>query len=58
VGHAVWHESNTEEHRKGISGDKEDGEALKLLGKKKDFVELHEWWLIEKCKGKATETNS
>ena len=54
VGHAVWHESNTEEHRKGVPRDKEDREALtKLLGKKKDFVELHEWWLIEKYRGKG-----
>lgn len=50
VGHAVWHESSTEKHRKGgYPRDKEDKEALrKLLGKKKDFVELHEWWLIGK----------
>ena len=55
VGHAVWHESNTEEHRKGGSPrDKEDREALeKLLGGKKDFVELHEWWLIETYRGKG-----
>jgi len=54
VGHAVWHESNTEEHRKGVPRDKEDREALeKLLGNKKGFVELHEWWLIEKHRGKG-----
>jgi ribosomal protein S18 acetylase RimI-like enzyme len=55
VGHAVWNESNTEEHRKGGSPrDKEDREALeKLLGGKKNFVELHEWWLIEKYSGKG-----
>lgn len=54
VGHAVWHESNTKEHRKGVARDKEDREALKkLLGKKKDFVELHEWWLIETYRGKG-----
>jgi RimJ/RimL family protein N-acetyltransferase len=54
VGHAVWHESNTEEHRKGVPRDKEDREALeRLLGSKKDFVELHEWWLIEKYRGKG-----
>jgi ribosomal protein S18 acetylase RimI-like enzyme len=54
VGHAVWHESNTEEHRKGNPRDMEDTEALrKLLGKKKGFVELHEWWLIEKYRGKG-----
>jgi hypothetical protein len=54
VGHAVWHESNTEEHRKGDPGDKEDSEALrKLLGNKQDFVELHEWWVIENYRGKG-----
>ena len=55
VGHAVWHESNVEEHRKGgHPRDKEDREALRnLLGKKKDFVELHEWWLIETYRGKG-----
>jgi ribosomal protein S18 acetylase RimI-like enzyme len=55
VGHAVWHESNVEEHRKGgYPRDNEDREALrKLLGRKKDFVELHEWWLIENYGGKG-----
>jgi ribosomal protein S18 acetylase RimI-like enzyme len=54
VGHSVWHKSNTEEHRKGDPRDKEDREALKkLLGKKKDFVELHEWWLIKKYRRKG-----
>jgi GNAT superfamily N-acetyltransferase len=53
VGHAVWHESNTEEHRKGVPRDKEDREALeKLLGGKKNFVELHEIWLIKEYRGK------
>jgi len=55
VGHAVWHESNTEEHRKGDPRDKEDTEALEKLlgGKKRDFVELHEVWLIEEYRGKG-----
>jgi len=54
VGHAVWHESNTEEHRKGDPREKEDTEALKkLLGGKKDFVELHEIWLIKEHRGKG-----
>jgi len=55
VGHAVWHESNTQEHRKGDPRDKEDREALeKLLGEKqKDFVELHEIWLTEEYRGKG-----
>jgi hypothetical protein len=50
VGHAVWNESNVQEHRKGDPGDQEDREALrKILGKKKNFVELHEIWLIKEC---------
>jgi hypothetical protein len=54
VGHALWHESSTEEHRKGDPRDEEDREALeKLLGGKKDLVELHEWWLIETYRGKG-----
>jgi len=54
VGHSVWHESNTEEHREGHPRNKEDSEALRrLLGGKKSFVELHEWWLIEEYRGKG-----
>jgi len=54
VGHAIWHKSNTEEHRKGVPRDKEDRETLeRLLGKKRRFVELHEWWLIEEYRGKG-----
>jgi len=53
VGHAIWHESNTEEHRKGDSRDRVDREILlKLLGEKRDFVELHEVWLIKEQRGK------
>ena len=54
VGHAVWHESNTREHRKGDPRDEEDKEALeKLLEGKKDFVELHEIWLMKEYRGKS-----
>jgi len=54
IGHAIWHETNTEEHRKGDSRDKEDREMLeKLLGGKKDFVELHEIWLMEEYRGRG-----
>jgi GNAT superfamily N-acetyltransferase len=54
VGHAVWHEANTEEHRKGDMLKREVREALgKLLGGKKDFVELHEIWLIKEYRGKG-----
>jgi len=54
VGHAVWHESNTREHRKGDSRDQEDTGALeKLLEGKKDFIELHEIWLMKEYRGKG-----
>jgi len=54
IGHAIWHETNTQEHRKGEPREKEDREALeKLLGEKKDFVELHEIWLIEEYRGRG-----
>ncbi len=52
VGHAIWHETDTEEHRKGDPRDKEDREILrKLLGGKRDFVELHEVWLMKEFRG-------
>jgi len=54
VGHGVWHETNTEEHRQGDPRDKEDREVLeKLLSGKKDFVELHEIWLMKEYRGKG-----
>jgi GNAT superfamily N-acetyltransferase len=54
VGHSVWHESNTREHREGDARDREDREALqRLLGGKRDFVELHEVWLMEEYRGKG-----
>lgn len=54
VGHAIWHESSTEEHRRGDPRDGEDREALeRLLGGKRDFVELHEVWLREEYRGRG-----
>lgn len=54
IGHAIWHESNTTEHRKGDPRDKEDREILKkLLGGKKDFIELHEVWLLNEHRGRG-----
>jgi len=54
IGHAIWHEANTEEHRRGDLRDREDREILEeLLGGKKDFVELHEVWLKKKYRGKG-----
>jgi GNAT superfamily N-acetyltransferase len=54
IGHVIWHETNTEEHRKGDPRDKEDREILQgFMGKEKDFVELHELWLTEEHRGKG-----
>jgi GNAT superfamily N-acetyltransferase len=54
LGHAIWHETNTEEHRGGVPRDKEDRELLeKLLGGRRDFVELHELWLKKEYRGKG-----
>lgn len=54
IGHAIWHETNTEEHRKGDPRDKEDREILLgFFGGKKDFVELHELWVTGEHRGKG-----
>jgi len=54
LGHAIWHETNTEEHRAGAPRDAKDKELLeKLLGGKRDFVELHELWLRKEHRGKG-----
>lgn len=52
IGHAIWHKAKTEEFRD--PGDKEVREVLeRLLGGKREFVELHEVWLREKYRGKG-----
>jgi GNAT superfamily N-acetyltransferase len=54
IGHAIWHESNTEEHRTGSPREKEDTEILRgFMGKGRDFVELHELWLTKEHRGKG-----
>jgi GNAT superfamily N-acetyltransferase len=54
IGHSIWHETNTEEHRKGDARDKEDKEILhRFLGRNKDFIELHELWLTKEHRGKG-----
>jgi GNAT superfamily N-acetyltransferase len=54
IGHAIWHESNTEEHSKGSPREKEDTEILRgFMGKGKNFVELHELWLTKEHRGKG-----
>lgn len=59
IGHAIWHETNTEEHRKGDPRSKEDKEILQwFMGKEKDFIELHELWLTDEHRGKDMANSS
>ncbi len=54
IGHLIWHESSTDEHRKGDPRDEEDMKILnKLAGRKEDLVELHEIWLRQNYRGKG-----
>ena len=55
IGDAIWHETSTDEHRKGVPRDREDREILRKLckGKKDNIVELHEIWLREEYRGKG-----
>jgi GNAT superfamily N-acetyltransferase len=55
IGHAIWHETSTDEHREGDPRDKEDRNILRKLcgGKKDNIVELHELWLRKKYRGKG-----
>jgi GNAT superfamily N-acetyltransferase len=58
IGNAIWHETSTDEHRKGVPRDREDREILRKLlgGKKNNLVELHEVWLKEEYRGKGYGT--
>jgi GNAT superfamily N-acetyltransferase len=55
IGHAIWHETSTDEHRKGDPRDKGDKQILRRLlgGKKDNIVELHEIWLRKKYRGRG-----
>ena len=54
VGWAIWHESSTREHRRGLSREKSDTIILEiLLGGKKDIIELHELWLKKDYRGRG-----
>jgi GNAT superfamily N-acetyltransferase len=55
IGDAIWHETSTDEHRKGVPRDREDREILRKLcgGKKDNIVELHEIWLMKEYRGKG-----
>jgi GNAT superfamily N-acetyltransferase len=47
IGHAIWHEASTDEHRAGDPRDTEDRDLLRELcgGQRDQLVELHELWL-------------
>jgi GNAT superfamily N-acetyltransferase len=55
IGHAIWHETGTDEHRKGDPRDRDDREILKKLCSEKrgSMIELHELWLRKKHRGKG-----
>ncbi len=55
IGHAVWHETSTDEHREGDPRDRMDRKVLRELcgGRKENIVELHEIWLREEHRGKG-----
>jgi GNAT superfamily N-acetyltransferase len=54
IGWAIWHESNTREHRLGSPRDEEDIEILeKLSNGRCAFIELHELWLKKAHRGKG-----
>jgi GNAT superfamily N-acetyltransferase len=47
VGHAIWHETSTDEHRPNDARDAADRTLLRKFfgGKQEGLVELHELWL-------------
>ncbi len=54
LGHVLWHECSTSEHRKGDPRDKTDREILEsLFGENIHLIELHEVWLKEQFRGKG-----
>lgn len=57
IGHVIWHEERVDNFR--LPGEEEVRIVLeRLLGEKKDFVELHKVWLEEKHRGRAMARNS
>lgn len=55
IGHAIWHETSTDEHKSGDPRDEEDRAVLRRLlgGRKDDIVELHEIWLRKRKRGRG-----
>lgn len=54
VGHAIWHETSTDEMTAGDPRDEDDRVILRKLfeGKRENLVELHEVWLRTEHRGK------
>jgi len=54
IGWAIWHESNTKEHREGSPRDENDKNILeKFVGAEEEIIELHELWLKKEYRGKG-----
>jgi GNAT superfamily N-acetyltransferase len=55
IGHAIWHEASTDEHRAGDPRDTEDRDLLRKLcgGQRNHLVELHELWLRKRWRGRG-----
>jgi len=55
VGHAIWHETSTDEMTSGDPRDEDDRRLLRRLygGKRENLVELHELWLRTELRGKG-----
>lgn len=53
VGHAIWHETSTDEHHIGEPRDEDDRVNLRRLfdGKMENLVEVHEVWLRPEHRG-------
>lgn len=57
LGWAIWHESNTREHRPGYPRDAEDVKILEdLANGSQEIIELHELWLKKDHRGKGYGT--
>lgn len=55
IGHAIWHETGTDEMKKGDPREEEDKKMLRKLlgGKRENLVELHEIWLRKEYREKG-----
>ncbi len=54
LGHVLWHECSTSEHRRNDPRDKKDKEILEaLFGENQNLIELHELWLRKQFRGRG-----